>query len=378
MRLGKLLIAFLLIASSQAFGAYSFYRSITVDYTKTGSSDLSNFPVLVSISHATLKTLANGGHVQNTTTQSSPGVTMPADLIFATTSAGSTKLPWEVESYDAVNGILVAWVQLPTVSHSTNTTFYMLYGDATITTAQNTGSYSPANVWDSSFGGVWHLSNPTNPINSTGLTSSANHGSSAVTGKVAGGAGFASGNYVDLGYTGSLSVFTYSAWIYVTGASYETIIGGQYAGGMPQWRVDAGRTLSLLDQNVVLIGTSSVTISNSIWTYVAVTYNAAGDYAFYVNGVLRGSGTHLVSFGGLGSNTWLGWCGNSGGEDYIGDIDEFRISNSATARSADWILTEYNNQNAPGNIGTDSFLKFGGETVPGAAGTIRHRVIGGE
>src|ERR1017187_4552364 len=94
---GKLLIAFLLIASSQAFGAYSFYRSITVDYTKTGSSDLSNFPVLVSISHATLKTVANGGHVQNTTTQSSPGVTMPADLIFATTSAGSTKLPWEVE-----------------------------------------------------------------------------------------------------------------------------------------------------------------------------------------------------------------------------------------------------------------------------------------
>ena len=157
---------------------YGYYRSITIDHTKCGSSDSSSFPVLVSISDTTLKTVANGGHVQHTCTQSAPAVTMPADLIFATTSVGSTMLPWEVEFYDAVNGILIAWVQLPTVSHTANTVFYVLYGNSGITTAQNTGSYTPQNVWDGNFKGVWHLSESSNPYkdstsngnNSTGGT----------------------------------------------------------------------------------------------------------------------------------------------------------------------------------------------------------------
>src|ERR1700690_2699336 len=100
--------------------AYTYTRSLTIDHTKCGGSDSPSFPVLVSLSDTTLKTVGNGGHIQHTTTQSAPAVKMPADLIFATSSSGATLLPWEVEFYDAVNGILVAWVQL-TVSHSINT-----------------------------------------------------------------------------------------------------------------------------------------------------------------------------------------------------------------------------------------------------------------
>ena len=52
--------------------------------------------------------------------------------------------------------------------------------------------------------------------------------------------------------------------------------------------------------------------------------------------------------------------------------------NDCVYNQANWIVTDYNNQNAPGNIGADSFIKFGGETVPCAASTVRRRVIGGE
>src|SRR5207247_7727663 len=47
---------------------------------------------------------------------------------------------------------------------------------------------------------------------------------------------------------------------------------------------------------------------------------------------------------------------------WSGDIDEVRIS--ATARSAAWITTEYNNQNSPG-----TFITMGSESCPSATPT---------
>src|ERR1017187_5656186 len=130
----KLLVG-LILAASPAFGAWSYCRTIAVDHTQVGAADSSAFPVLVSISHTTFKTVANGGHINNTVTQTGGNaVTTPAGLIFATPPAGSTKLPWEVESYDATNGILIAWVQVPTVSHTADSSFNVLYGDAGVTT----------------------------------------------------------------------------------------------------------------------------------------------------------------------------------------------------------------------------------------------------
>lgn len=70
------------------------------------------------------------------------------------------------------------------------------------------------------------------------------------------------------------------------------------------------------------------------------------------------------------------YVGGDGTYFFSGTIDELRVS--STARSANWILTEYNNQNAPGNIGADNFIKFGAETSTSNTITIRHRVIGGE
>src|ERR1035437_8448915 len=119
--------------------AFSYYRSLTIDHTKCGSANSSSFPVLVSLSDATFKDASHSGHVQ-----SSSGY----DIIFTSDSAGTTKIPWEIESYDNVNGVLVAWVNVATVSHTVDTVIYVFYGDASISTAQNTGTKGPTNVWD--------------------------------------------------------------------------------------------------------------------------------------------------------------------------------------------------------------------------------------
>lgn len=42
------LILSLLICAAPAFGAYSYQRAVTIDHTKVGSSDSTNFPMLFS------------------------------------------------------------------------------------------------------------------------------------------------------------------------------------------------------------------------------------------------------------------------------------------------------------------------------------------
>ncbi len=102
--------------------------------------------MLVSLTDPALKTVANGGHVANANGY---------DIGFYADSGGTTKLKWEVEKYDGVTGNLIAWVKIPSVSSSSDTVFYLMYGDSTINTDQS----DPPNTWDSNFKSVWHLGN---------------------------------------------------------------------------------------------------------------------------------------------------------------------------------------------------------------------------
>ena len=118
-------------------------RSLTIDHTKVPSTQ-SNFTVLVSLTDPALKTVANGGHVANANGY---------DIGFYADSGGTVKLKWEVEKYDGTTGNLIAWVKIPSVSSSTDTVFYLMYGDSSI----NTNQSDPPNTWDSNFKGVWHM-----------------------------------------------------------------------------------------------------------------------------------------------------------------------------------------------------------------------------
>ena len=367
--------------TTQAFGAFSYYRALSIDHAKCGSSDLSNFPVLVSISHATLKTIANGGHIQHTATQTGPAVTMPADLVFAADSAGSTRYSWEVESYDGANGLLLAWVKIPAVSHTADTTFYILYGDAAIVTPQNTSSLAPGTVWDANYRGVWHLPNGAT-LSVTDSTVNGNNGTvvgtaAAVAGKIDGAQSLNGATEDSVSASASLAItgdITIEAWVLtsLSGSARAVFTGYQNGGAYPGYalRVAANGLPGFYSGTVGWVDSLS-TVNNGTFHHIAVSLSGAS-VSFYKDGAPDATKTSAAP----NSYNGVRYIGGDGTYFFPGTLDEVRVSN--TGRSANWILTEYNNQNAPGNIGADNFIKFGAETAASNTIAIRHRVIGGE
>src|SRR5712671_3592677 len=165
--------------SSSGSGAYTYRRSITIDHTKVPNTDQSNYPLLISGTYSYLATVANGGNLQN-----SNGY----DVIFTSDTGCATQLNHEVESYNAATGAVNYWVKVPTVSHTTDTSIYMCYGNSSITNDQSNKNA----VWDANYKGVWHLGNGNslNVTDSTNNLNGTNQGATAVNGKVGGAASF--------------------------------------------------------------------------------------------------------------------------------------------------------------------------------------------
>ena len=346
--------------------SYSYSRSITIDHTQCGSSDSSSFPVLVSLSDTTLKSVGNGGHVQN-----SNGY----DIQFFSDSGLTTRLPAEREIYNASTGQYIGWVQVPTVSHSTNTVIYIGYGDSGISSDPNSdATYGAAKVWDTNFKLVEHFGDGTT-LSLADSTSNANtgtnSGATATTGKVGGGVATIAGSSQKITAADLLSgatTATLSGWVYRSSTSNAMGFGRSGATGNQfcvQWN---GSSIYFNVEHDDDAGGNypSYALAGTGWHFVCVTFDGSLTQSSrtkgYLDGALQtltpggaGNPTALSTYGAL--NWFIGYQSDSG---YLtGAVDELRASN--TARSADWILTEYNNQNAPGNIGTPGFYTVGSE-----------------
>src|SRR5437016_9077270 len=162
-----LLAAWLVAAPQAQAGDFGFRKPITIDHTKVGNSGattLTNYPFLYSVTDASLKSTANGGHVQNANGW---------DIIFRAFDADNPgtginicgagvsvcTLDHEIESYDPTTGKLVAWVRIPTLKAFSytpaplDTKIYIYYGASTIAGSTE----NPTGVWDANFNAVWHL-----------------------------------------------------------------------------------------------------------------------------------------------------------------------------------------------------------------------------
>lgn len=364
-------IAFLLPVTAQAAcgSGYSFCQTMTVQASKVPSTQ-TNFTVLATTTQAVLKTVANGGHVNNTTTFN--GQTAPADLIFSSAADCSAPMSWDIEDYVASTGELEAWVLNSSLSSSVNTVFYMCYGKSSVTTYQG-GSVGAA--WDSSYVGVYHLANGTTL--SANDAKGNNNGTltntpTATAGQIDGAANFssASNQYINLGTNANLypAAFTYSLW--VKGASfpnsYNTTIGNSNGGSKfislniksnGKLAPYIGTTGGTVDYD----GTGSNTLTSGTWYYLTMTYSSSVGLVGYVNagvdgtaganGTAQNSNSPEIIGGDIQSTSWVN-----------GVEDEVRISN--IARPADWITTEFNNQS---NVPT--FLNIGPEQAAGGGAT---------
>ena len=348
-----------------------FSREITIDYTQTGLSTLSDFPVLVSIEDITLSNVSFGGNVYR----------MDGNDIRFYNSDSTTLLNWEIELYNPSIGKLVAWVLIPSIVYSipspTITTFYVKYGRPDITSFNGgpTGS-----VWSGNYQGVWHFGDGTsfNGLDSTTWSNTfINYNAEYVTGKIGGSVLTAgdSSSYVAINPAPSnfpvgSSVRTLSFWFKMNADMMGQIVsyGGVHSelgdrfGFFYNQGLYGGNTIGFESDEAAYIDW----VYDTNWHHVSITY-AGGtinpDIDFYFDGVLQ-TVTYFAGDGIILSyldEFSIGRIPTYTASDFTSVyLDELRVSNIID--TSDWITTEYNNQNNPGNIGSPGFLIYGTES----------------
>jgi hypothetical protein len=329
--------------------------ALTINHTKV-SGTLTNFPVLINITNSALQqyALANGN-----------------DILF-TSSDGTTKLPHEIESYTDSDGLLVAWVNVPTLSSAADTTLYLYYGNATTTNQQNAGG-----VWDSNYKGVWHLQQT--PTGSAGdikdSTSGNNAGTShaiasgaQVPGKISGSLTLDGTNdYISTAtkFTNPVNV-TVEAWVKTTSTNGAKVVGFEnyqfQTNTTPS--VDYDRHLYIgidgkarfgtynTNTSTANIATSTSKVNDGQWHFlVGYRDNVVSNVCLYVDGVLQATtpssgGQSYAGWYRIGGYTMYlpNWPSSASGY-FAGSVDEVRVSH--VIRSSAWVATEYINQSSP-------------------------------
>lgn len=342
-------------AKAACGNGYSFCNTITTDHTKAGSSDTSNFAMLFSTSTmSSLATVGNSGNIQNTTTQTNgQSITVPADLVFTSDSACTTKLQWEYETYNSVTGAVNIWVNIGTLSHTADITIYLCYGNSSVTTYQGNVN----GTWDSNYQEVWHMAdnaasttvidssvtgnNMTNSRNTSGGFNSSGQVDGAQNYRVANNDNASSVSTTPLGNN-----TTWSIWVKTSGTlpgGFARIMEGQYD---HSYYLGMDGTNTHFEWIVNSIGTSGVTSTSTVAT--STWYNLVGTFdgttsKFYVNGASQG--TFAATPPGSTNLPFFISQYYAGGFGWDGIIDEVKIS--TTPRSADEILSDYNNQSSP-------------------------------
>ncbi len=357
----RLILAFIIIGLAPLSGygsVFSYSRTVTVNHAQIANTDQANFPVYVSLTDPSLRTVANGGHVQSNT---------GADITFFSDAGLSQLLNYELVTYDGVAGTVNAAVQIPLLSHTTDTVFFIGYGSTTLTTSNG----NPGAVW-ANYLGVYHFEdrNASNVVLNSAVASGIGNATAVNTtmGESASGAnGFGltfngSSDSVDLGSYSQISGatrLTYSGWVKFNSLSdYAQLIGkvnfnsgagslvslsGQYNVGSPNsdWFAAVRPNWSAFNWT-----TQGYHIQVGTWYYFNFVFSnpTAGiqSVILYVNGIpVISSGLAQSPVPSVSTDLLVG----SGTAKLNGTMDEVRVS--LNAFSADWIATEYRNLSSP-------------------------------
>ena len=325
-------------------------KKITTSLNTEISSDLTNFPTLISFTDSDL-----------TKTTESDGT----DIVF-TASDGTTELAYEIERFDQSTGEVIAWVKIPTVSASENTDIYIYY--------KGTATSSSSSVWDSNYKLVYHLNQSSTGtenefVDASGTGNDGTGGGEGakendtdrlptrVESKIGYGQSFdgpternsrneGTGDFI---WTNSVSDWpgnsgstgdndsTVEFWLNVE-SDHDDVdmmdVFGYRAGGQHnEFTLFKVESLNLFVRGSALLD-STVDAATSDWTYLLIVYDPGGTSKIYQDGVLvaevdgtsgnkgqRASGNFILG-AEIDSTTRVN-------NELIGDMDEFRISDTA-------------------------------------------------
>lgn len=271
-----------------------------------------------------------------------------SDLRITTDQAGTTEIPFEIVSFSQAGKTCEIWAKVPTLSYNSNTSLFIWYGNASAVAYDASAPFGSQAVW-SAYSYVGHMENA-----STDSTTNANNGAdTSITypaGVVGDSAEFNGSSVISLGTSATLnhSTITLQTWFTTDDASTDQSLIAKWTSPYQySFRINGSNKVAFY----IRAGggtrgpvTSSTTISTTTWYHAVATYDGS-NLRLYING--SADGTPVAYSGTLNSTTVATLLGK---EDTAlglldGKLDEVRVQ--STVRSADWIATEYNNQNAP-------------------------------
>lgn len=327
-------------------GAYQKRRAITIDHTKVPNTDQTDFPVLISGTFTYLKTVGNGGDVQNGS---------GFDVVFTSDQAGTSQLDHEIETYNASTGEVNFWVKVPSLSHTVDTVIYVHYSNSSVSTSQENVS----GVWSNNFVFVAHLPDATtldgtDSVNN--VTPSTSGVPTAAAGQIDGAASFntSSFGYPDSAALSPTAAISVSLWFKRAGIGANMVLltkgdGASNAASSYEYVFNSSNQLRFEINNGSGWRTAqySTAISDTTnWHHAFGTFDGS-NVRIYTDNTLRTTTAFSGSINNDNQSMRLGRLAN-GTQAYNGLLDEVRIA--SVARSADWIATEYNNQNSPGTF----------------------------
>lgn len=342
--------------------SYALKRSVTIDHTQVGGSNQTDFTMLFSGTYTWLKTAANGGDLQNASGY---------DHAWFSDLALTTPLKFEKVRHVLTTGEIIEWVKVPSVSSSVDTVIYLGYKDVAVVTSQA----DAANAWDASTATVWHTEDGTT-LSGADSTSNANTASlqgtpTAATGKVGGGASFnGSSQWLRGGAAGATAhPITMSAWAKMSALSGgQTLVTLCNSGSDNSWFriVLSGNKMygDILGTNYNGI-TGTTSLSTGVWYRFSMVFTDTTHREIFINGVSEGS----TSGGTASTPTGIdrlaaGVLDRPSIVEYLtGLIDEVVVA--TVARSAAWLLAEYNSQSSPSTFYSVA-LVVGGVTGTGS------------
>ena len=310
---------------------------ITIDHTKV-AADLTDFPVLVvpadSSDWDALYAVATGG----------------GGDIRAFKAGGTIELPREIVSFSIDLKTGEIHIKYTGTLSSTVDTVIELHADGTSADYAMSATYGGNAVW-SNYIGIWHLdadATDSSGKNAPGTVTGATFGSFAV------GSGVqfnGSSHLINLGRVQdieSLDSVNVSFWIEWGSFTNNVIVAPFYKGttsnnDLGMYRFSGANNFAVRATNQRI----DVGYSLNEKTKASYSYSRNDAWKPFQNGVAAsflqtGGVTNLTT-----DNSADFRLGNrsAGGANFLGWLDEFRLSN--TVQSAEWELVEYENQNSP-------------------------------
>ncbi len=253
-------------------------------------------------------------------------------------SAGGEPLAFQIDEWDAATGVAAVWVRLPKLVGNARQELKLHWGKADAASASDGKA-----VFNASNGylSVWHLGDTV--TDEVGTLVSKDSGTTPAPGVVGQARHFPGGKGVHGGdtianYPLGASPHTSEAWFRAEKTNVTVLGWGNEGGQGGKVRMQLRSPPHLhIDSNFADVA-GRVKIPLGEWVHVAHTSDR-GDGKVYVNGRLDAAATPLLNVKAP-ARLWIGgWYGNF---DFVGDLDEVRVSK--VARSADWVRLGYENQ----------------------------------